>query len=343
MMEPNVFPSRYSRQLRLPEVGPAGQARLRQARVLIVGAGGLGCPAAQYLAAAGVGTLGLIDPDRVEITNLHRQILFTEADLGRPKAEAARDALLRLNPEVRIETWTEAFSPENALHLAQAFDLLIDGTDDVRAKYLINDACLLADTPWIYASVHRFQGQLSVFNHQHGPTYRCLFPQPGDRALTCEETGVLGVVPGVMGLMQAAEALKWILRTGQLLSGRLKFLDLLTMQEETIRFERNEAEVERIKRQGMMPLELSCVQAPGEAWYLDVRELHEQPRLSGARVLEIPLGQLRERYAEIPRGTDVWVVCQSGKRSAEAIRLLTAEQGFQQLRQVAGGIQQLIP
>jgi adenylyltransferase/sulfurtransferase len=337
---PNA-PSRYSRQLLLPELGPEGQARLRAARVLIVGAGGLGCPAAQYLAAAGVGTLGLIDPDRVEITNLHRQILFTAADLGRPKAEAARDALLRLNPEVRIETWTEAFSPENALGLAQAFDLLIDGTDDIRTKYLIDDACLLADKPWIYASVHRFQGQLSVFNCENGPTYRCLFPEPGARALTCEETGVLGVVPGVLGLMQAAEALKWILRTGQLLSGRLKLLDLLTMQEETLRFARNEAEVERVKRQGITPLAMHCVHARGGVWYLDVREPHEQPRLRGEQVLEIPLGQLRARHAEIPRGTDVFVVCQSGRRSAEAIALLEAEFGFGRLRQVAGGIQHL--
>ncbi|TAE48662.1 MAG: HesA/MoeB/ThiF family protein, partial [Bacteroidetes bacterium] len=234
--ESHTSPGRYERQMLLPEIGAAGQAQLRQAKVLIVGVGGLGCPAAQYLAAAGVGTLGLIDPDRVEITNLHRQILFTEADLGTPKAEAARAALLRLNPEVNIQTWTAALTPENALPIVPAFDLVIDGTDQLQAKYLINDACLLAGKPWVYASVHRFQGQISVFNYQNGPTYRCLFPQSTTRELTCEETGVLGVVPGLMGLMQATEALKMILQMGQVLSGRLKIVDLLTMQEQIIRF-----------------------------------------------------------------------------------------------------------
>ena len=326
----------------LPEVGEEGQQKLRNARVLIVGVGGLGCPAAQYLAAAGVGNLILADHDLVDASNLHRQILFTEADLGRPKAVAAREALLRANPGLSIEAKTESLGPGNAVEWFQSCDLVIDGTDNFQAKYLINDACLLAGKPWVYASVYRFQGQLSVFNYQNGPTYRCLFPAPPRQQLTCEEVGVLGVLPGLLGVMQAAEALKMILTLGTVFSGKVKWLDLLTMEEQIIHFQRNEAEIRKILTRELTPEVWYCEQDAEGKCYLDVRERQEQPRLSGAQVIEIPLRELADRLPEIPRNQEVFVFCQSGIRSARAIELLREAHGFQNLRQVEGGIQSII-
>jgi len=192
--------NRYERQIKLQEVGTGGQDKLRHAKVLIIGVGGLGCPAALYLSAAGVGNIGLMDHDKVDVTNLHRQVLFQESDLGKPKAVAAAEQLSKRNSEVVFEIIQEALTQENAQSIIDRYDIVLDGTDNFETKYLINDACILSEKPWVYASIYKNEGQLSVFNHQNGPSYRCLFPKTTRQNISCEATGVLGVLPGMLVL-----------------------------------------------------------------------------------------------------------------------------------------------
>ncbi|WP_436515186.1 molybdopterin-synthase adenylyltransferase MoeB [Ekhidna sp. To15] len=334
--------SRYNRQIKLTEVGQEGQAKLQNAKVLIVGAGGLGCPAALYLAAAGVGTIGLIDHDLVDETNLHRQILFTEKDIGRPKAEAAKEALEQRNSDIAIRSYAHPLNLENVLELFADYDLILDGTDNFQTKYLINDGCIKAGKPFIGASIYRYQGQLSVFNYQNGPTYRCLYPTHHYKDNSnCEETGVLGVLPGIMGTMQAAEAVKIILQIGTSLSGKLKVIDTLTMQGQLISFGKNEKGVERVKSEPLALEIAKCSIKEIDRMYLDVREPFEQPKPDNQELLEIPLNQLIDRHKEIPRDKKVYVYCQSGIRSKKAIALLEKEYGFDNLVD-AGGIEALI-
>jgi len=334
--------NKYSRQITLPEVGMAGQEQLGRAKVLIVGMGGLGCPAAQYLAAAGVGTLGLMDHDRVNLSNLHRQILYSETDLGRPKVDIAKAALQRLNPDVRLRAIPERLNEKNARSLFENYDLILDGSDNFQTKYLINDACVLTGKPWIYASVFKYQGQLSVFNYNNGPTYRCLFPAPTDRNVSCEEVGVIGVLPGILGILQAAEAIKMILNAGNILSGRLRILDLLTHQDQMISLSRNEEQVERVKTRGLKPEIITCELASTDTLYLDVRDAYEEPRPQNRNILNIPLNQLQDRHQEIPTDRQVYVFCQTGIRSVEAIEYLNGRFGFTNLVNVEDGIQSII-
>jgi molybdopterin/thiamine biosynthesis adenylyltransferase len=232
---------RYSRHLVMPEVGLDGQRRLKAARVLVVGVGGLGSPAAMYLAAAGVGTLGLVDFDAVELSNLHRQILHGTPDVGRPKLHSAVDRLSALNPEVVLEPHETVLTAENALDLVRAYDVVVDGTDNFATRYLVNDACVLARRPNVYGSIFRFEGQAAVFAAPGGPCYRCLHPQPPPPGLvpTCEEGGVLGVLPGVIGAIQATEAIKLVLGIGEPLVGRLLVYDALRMRVRDIRLPRD--------------------------------------------------------------------------------------------------------
>ncbi|MEO9485738.1 MAG: HesA/MoeB/ThiF family protein [Ekhidna sp.] len=334
--------SRYDRQIKLPEIGEAGQKKIQKARVLIVGAGGLGCPSAMYLAAAGVGTLGLVDHDIVDATNLHRQILFTEEDIGRNKAEAAKSALQKRNSSIAIKAYSKPFDIQNASSLVADYDLILDGTDNFQTKYLINDACMKADKPFVGASIYKYQGQLSVFNYHEGPSYRCLYPTHHYKDNSnCEETGVLGVLPGIMGTMQATEALKIILEIGTPLSGQLKIVDTLTMQDQLIKFLRNDQEIDRIKKEPLSLEEAICSISDQNHLYLDVREPFEQPRPSNKNLLVIPLNQLKDRHEEIPRGDEVHVFCQSGIRSKKAKALLEKEFGFNNLVD-AGGIEEII-
>lgn len=237
---------RYSRQIRLDEFGSSGQIKLKKASVLIVGIGGLGCPAAQYLAAAGIGTLGLMDGDVVELSNLHRQILFTGKDIGKNKAIVAKDRLSAVNPDVHIRAFNYHLNNQNALSVFSEFDLIVDGTDQLFVRYIINDACHLLNKPWIYASIYKMEGQLSVFNFTDnkgipGPDYRSLFPDPPDPSTiaTCNETGVIGPLPGVMGTLQAAEAIKILSGMPGLLQGKLLIFDLSQMNCRTFEFSRN--------------------------------------------------------------------------------------------------------
>jgi adenylyltransferase/sulfurtransferase len=333
---------RYDRQIKLDEVGSSGQEKLRNASVLIVGVGGLGCPAAQYLTGAGVGKIGLLDHDKVSITNLHRQVLYDEFDVGRPKALVAKVKLQRLNREIELVAIEEALTMENAEKLFNQYDLIIDGTDNFETKYLINDACILTGKAWIYASIYKNEGQLSVFNYQNGPSYRCLFPKTTRQNVSCEATGVLGVTPGLLGMLQAAEALKIILNVGNVLSGKLKLMNILYGTEQVLNIRKRQEEIEKIKNEGIIPIRIDCELKDTGKTYLDVREDFEQPKVNSEKVIHIPLGKLKDRLKEIPDKEEVLVFCQFGKRSQEAVKMLQKDFGFRNLKNVEGGIEKII-
>jgi adenylyltransferase/sulfurtransferase len=334
--------SRYDRQIKLTEVGLEGQEKLRNAKVLLVGVGGLGCPAAMYLVGAGVGKIGLMDHDKVDMSNLHRQVLFQESDVGKSKAAVGKQRLEKQNSEVRFEVYEEPLTMANAENIINQYDVVLDGTDNFETKYLINDACILADKPWVFASIYKNEGQLSVFNYKNGPTYRCLFPKSTRQNISCEATGVLGVLPGILGTLQAAEVLKIILGKGEVLSGKLKLINMMQASEQTIKINKRPAEVEKIRKNGIAPAYIDCDLKNKEHWYLDVREVFEQPKPKGKKVLSIPMGDLMARYQEIPNNQEVFVFCQSGKRSKNAIEILKNEFGFHNLKNVEGGIETII-
>ncbi len=332
---------RYSRQIQLSEIGIKGQQKLAQAKVLIVGVGGLGCSVAQHLVAVGVGIIGLLDHDLVDISNLNRQILFTESDVGKQKVEVAKEALVKMNDQVQIHAFHEQLSFEKALDLFPGYDIIIDGTDNFQTKYLINDASVLTNKPWVYASIYKYQGQLSVFNYENGPTYRCLYPKINSGNISCEEIGVLGVLPAILGTMQASEAIKIILQIGQVLSGKLFILDLLTWGEQQIIFSRSESQVRIAKCRKKNEHKGNRSFNASSMVYLDIREMMDKSIDPDKKVLHIPLNQLDNRHIEIPRDVPVHVYCQSGTRSRKAIEQLSEKYGFQNLINVNGGIQSL--
>ena len=349
---------RYRRHLQLAEIGEAGQARLRRARVLVVGAGGLGCPILQYLAAAGVGTLGLADADQVELTNLPRQILYGAADVGQPKIEAAARALRRLNDLVAYELHPLRVSPENVRALVAQYDVVVDGSDNFPTRYLLNDACVSLGKPLVSGAIYKFEGQVSVFNYEGGPTYRCLFPEmpSAAEAPDCNATGVLNVLPGLIGTVQATEALKVILSLGDVLSGRLWLLDTLTFQSRTLRFKRDPVQ-SQINLDSANPAdyfdascapaavvttlsasELRALLADTPPLLLDVRNPLEYQRRHLPGAVLLPLPQLAARAAEVPRQGPVVVYCQSGVRSARAVALLQSL-GYDNVQTLAGGLE----
>lgn len=348
---------RYIRQTALPQVGEQGQHRLQQARVLVVGAGGLGCPVIQYLAAAGVGALHIADGDTVSLSNLHRQILFTAADLGLKKAEVAAHKAELQNPDCRAVAHSFHIDPNNAFELIGHCDVVVDCTDDRMARYLINDVCVRSGKPFVHGSIHRFEGQVAVFNHNGGATYRCLYPQSAtDGAQNCAEAGVLGALPGVVGSIQAAEALKLILGAADDSAGQLLMIDLLHGRFETIEVLRDEAQltIARIsdldslvspscitKRFSITPKELEHSLLMSDDWQLlDVRNPDELPVIEGFDTLRIPLGQLRDSCEPIDPKRPVLAFCKSGQRSTQAAQILT-ELGFTQVRSLQGGAEAL--
>jgi adenylyltransferase/sulfurtransferase len=357
---------RYSRHLILPHVELEGQRRLKAARVLIVGAGGLGSPVALYLAAAGVGTLGLVDFDMVDVTNLQRQLLHGTSDVGRSKLDSARDRIREVNPHVNVEAHETRLTSANALEILGEYDIVVDGTDNFATRYLVNDACVLLGKPNVYGSIFRFEGQASVFSTADGPCYRCLFPEPPppDSVPSCAEGGVLGVLPGMIGTIQAAEAIKLVLGVGRSLAGRLLLVDALTMEYRAVRLRKDPAcpacgtrtitELidydEFCGVSGLMPRqegdevaeitpsELAERLRDGAAFDLiDVREPREWEiaRIAGARLL--PLGQLAQSLATLDATREIVVMCRSGRRSEDAARQLQAA-GFRKVRNLAGGI-----
>lgn len=342
MMNRNDLKNRYSRQIRLSEVGTEGQKALSNARVLIVGMGGLGCPAAQFLAAAGVGSIGLMDHDTVQPSNLHRQILYRENDIGQPKAEMARRALEEINSDINIRAITDWLTEDSAVELLESYDLVIDGSDNFRTKYLINDASVLTQKPWIYASIFKFQGQLSVFNYRNGPTYRCLFPTTTNRNVSCEEVGVMGPLPGVLGTMQASEAIKIILNSGGVLSGKLKLIDLMSHRDQLIEIQRNDSEIEKVRNRGIIPEVFRCRLESSDKFYLDVRDPFEEPQLDAENVINIPMSRLDEKQTDIPSDQPIHVICQTGKRSKQAVDQLKEKYGMTNLVNVDGGVQAIM-
>jgi molybdopterin/thiamine biosynthesis adenylyltransferase/rhodanese-related sulfurtransferase len=356
---------RYSRHLIIPEVGVGGQRRLKQSRVLMVGAGGLGSPLGLYLAAAGVGHLGIVDFDVVDVTNLQRQVLHGTRDVGRPKLDSARDRIADVNPGVKLETYEVRLTSENALEIFRDYDLVVDGTDNFPTRYLTNDACVLLGKPNVYGSIFRFEGQASVFATKDGPCYRCLFREPPPPGLvpSCAEGGVLGVLPGLIGTIQATEAIKLLLGIGTPLIGRLLLVDALEMSFRTVKVRRDPGcpacgtrELqELIDYDGfcgidphpeqadkdvpeITPTELSARIGRGEDFDLiDVREPHEWDiaHIPGARL--IPLATLPEALQTLDSARDIVVHCKMGGRSARAVRHLQAA-GFRKVWNVAGGI-----
>lgn len=354
---------RYSRHLLLPEVGIEGQRKLKAARVLLIGAGGLGSPAALYLAAAGVGTLGIVDFDVVDVTNLQRQILHGTSDVGRSKLASAIDRLREINPHVTVEAHDERFTSANALQLVARYDLVVDGTDNFATRYLVNDACVLSGVPNVYGSIFRFDGQASVFCTDEGPCYRCLYPDPPPPGLvpSCAEGGVLGVLPGLVGTLQATEAIKLILGIGEPLIGRLALVDALGAQWRTMKVRRNpkcpacgtrelKALIDYDQFCGIAkpvvetpvpeitPRELAeKIERHDDFLLIDVREPHEAEiaRIPGAEL--IPLATLGDAIPALPRERDIVVQCRSGARSGKAVRQLQAA-GFYRVWNLAGGI-----
>lgn len=355
---------RYGRHLVLGEVGTTGQRRLKSARVLLVGAGGLGSPAALYLSAAGVGTLGLVDFDTVDITNLQRQVIHGTRDVGRLKLDSASDRIRDLNPHVHVEYFETALTSSNALEIARDFDVVVDGTDNFPTRYLVNDTCVLLGKPNVFGSVLRFEGQASVFATESGPCYRCLFREPPPPGLvpSCAEAGVLGVLPGIVGTIQATEAIKLILGSGEPLIGRLLLIDALSMQFRTIQLRRDpscpacgtrelkelidyeafcgvgatENGVDHIT--DISPRQLAeRIRAGDDIQLIDVREKWEWDisRLPGARL--IPLSTLESALATLDRERETVLYCKVGVRSLHAAEQL-AGLGFTRLTNLSGGI-----
>ena len=354
---------RYSRHLLLPEVGKAGQEKLKRSRVLCVGAGGLGSPLALYLSAAGVGTLGLVDFDVVDASNLQRQILHGTSDVGRSKLASAREAVLRVNPHVDVVLHDTRLDSSNALGILRGYDVVADGTDNFPTRYLVNDACVLLGKPNAYGSIFRFEGQASVFGAPGGPCYRCLYPEPPPPGLVpgCAEGGVLGVLPGLLGTIQATETLKLLLGIGESLAGRLLLVDALSMRFREMKIRRDPAcpvcgENPSIRELvdyeafcGAPPLdesefamsvhELTRMRDAGEdLLVLDVRNPDEWAigHLDGARLLPLPF--LPDRLRELDPAQRTVVLCHRGIRSAQAVHFLRG-QGFPRVRNLTGGIE----
>lgn len=334
--------NRYNRQIILPEIGVEGQRKLIDARVLVIGAGGLGCPILQYLVAAGVGNIGIVDADVVSISNLQRQILYTVSDVGKQKVVVAKAHLLAQNPDAKIDIYPVMLHSSNVLDIFQNYDFVIDGSDNFATRYLVNDACVIQKKAFVSGSIFKFEGQISVFNYQNGPTYRCLYPEPpaAGSVPNCSEIGVIGTLAGIIGTMQAAEAIKIITGAGEVLSGKLLLFDMLTMRSQIIKFkaiESNKKIIELIDYQefcGDFSNDLtqnidaetlqSWIDEPRDFQLIDVRNPHEFERdnIGGDN---IPLDDLLESIPQLDFKKPIVFCCQTGLRSAKALEILTKE------------------
>lgn len=358
---------RYSRHLIMPEVGMNGQKKLKSASVLLIGAGGLGSPLGMYLAAAGVGRIGIVDFDVVEFSNLQRQIAYSTQDVGRSKLEAARERIVGINPNVTVDTHETQLNSENALEILRNYDVIVDGTDNFPTRYLVNDACVLLDKPNVYGSIFRFEGQASVFYANEGPCYRCLYPEPPPPGLvpSCAEGGVLGVLPGIVGTIQALETIKLIIGQGELLVGRLLLFDALKMKFRELKLRKNPdcpvcgehptirelidyeafcgltsqpTDGEQMNQWEMSVEELKAkVDRHDDVFILDVREPFEYAICNLGGYL-IPLGELPSRMHELDSSKEIVVHCHTGRRSQKALELLR-EAGFKKIKNLVGGIE----
>ena len=352
--------ARYARHLALSEVGPAGQEKLRGARVLVVGAGGLGSPAAPYLAASGIGTLGLVDCDRVDVSNLQRQVLFDTAGIGRLKSEAARERLLALNPGIRVIEHAVELRAANVLEVLRDYDVVLDGTDRLATRYVVSDACVILRKPLVSAAIHRFEGQAMTYLPGRGPCYRCLFPDATQAVVpNCAEAGVLGVLPGVMGTLQATEAIKLVTGIGEPLVGRLLVYDALQMRFDEFRFARRpecaacgdrptitapfdppaarETAMPSDKLLRLSPADTRALLGKPGFVIVDVREPYEFEAGHLPDSLHIPLGELADRFAEIPRDATPVFICRVGGRSLQACAF-ALQAGAAQAVNLEGGL-----
>jgi len=363
---------RYSRHLIIPEVGMEGQKKLKAASILLVGTGGLGSPLAMYLAAAGIGRLGLVDFDVVDASNLQRQVIHRTEDIGKPKLDSAERTINGINPYCQVDRYNEGLTSDNAMRILEPYDIVIDGTDNFPTRYLVNDACVLLGKPNVYGSIFRFEGQASVFNHDNGPCYRCVYPDPPPPGLvpSCAEGGVLGILPGLVGLIQATEAIKIILRQGDTLNGRLLLFDALPMKFRQMKVRKDptcpvcgpnptvtelidydqfcgmpsqehspeqESQTEQQTDVDITPRELKKLMDEGaDIVILDVRKPHEYDICNLGGTL-IPVDELPGRFDELDEEDDIIVHCRSGGRSANAVDILRA-QGFENVRNLRGGI-----
>ena len=351
MLIPEEF-ARYNRQMLMPEFGLNGQEKLKNAKVLVIGCGGLGSPIMLYLTAAGIGTLGIVENDKIDITNLQRQILYTTSAVGLPKISETVNRLMALNPFVKINQYPILLSADNALEIIKDYDIVIDGTDNFPTRYLVNDACFMLNKPFVYGAIHRFEGQVAVFNHQNSATYRDLFPTPPppEQAPNCAEAGVLGVLPGIIGSMQALEAIKVITNIGEPLSGKLLILDTLSMQSRIIRIPKMP---DTPKTTQLIDYEIFCgLKSMNDITYaalktlenyqlIDVREKHEyETRNIGGELM--PLSELEKHLPKISRDKTVVIHCQSGIRSQKAIKILQEKFGFTNLVNLIGGLNNIM-
>ncbi|MCH7411213.1 HesA/MoeB/ThiF family protein [Belliella sp. DSM 111904] len=347
----NLESKRYSRQIMLPEIGLEGQSLLKKAKVLVIGAGGLGCPILQYLAASGVGNIGIVDNDTVSISNLHRQILYNSNDLGKPKAPTAAEKLNMLNPFVKIDSFELRLAHDNAKAIFENYDLVIDGSDNFPTRYLVNDTCVSLGIPLIFGSILKFEGQIAVFNYQDGPQYRDLFPEPPapDEVPNCSDIGVLGILPGLIGMYMANEAIKVICKLGETLSGKLLVINTLHNQHHIFKIQKKNhnptifEKMENVSTFSEMDAEtfLGMQKNMSDEWLLiDVRELgdHEEQNLGG---VNIPLNILPQKIKDIPSGKSIMFYCQHGTRSKSAASYMSKNyQG--KIYSLSGGIEAII-
>ena len=346
---------RYQRQINLNGFGIEGQQKLNQAKVLVVGAGGLGVPVLTYLNAMGVGTLGIVDADVVSLSNLHRQVLYTEDMVGTSKVLAAKDQLLRQNSNTQIETYQTYLTVANALDIIKEYDVIVDATDNFPTRYLINDACVIENKPFVYGALHAFEGQVSVFNYLGGPTYRCLFPTmpAADAVPNCNENGVLGILPGIIGNLQALEVVKIIAEIGEVLSGVLLLFDTLTQRTQQMKFKLQPGnnEIKTLATSYEFDCELPLKSVKAEEFntilmeqaveLIDVRTVKEFQRQHLKEAKHIPLGELTNRVAEVDLETTVYVICQSGVRSKKAIIKMQELFPGKDFVNVSGGMNQM--
>jgi adenylyltransferase/sulfurtransferase len=343
--------TRYNRQIILPEVGDIGQQKLLDAKVLIVGIGGLGTAVLPYLTAAGVGEIGIIDDDTIELTNLQRQVIYKNNSIGKSKALEAKEMALALNPLIKINAITEKLNSKNAISLFEKYDIIVDGTDNLKAKHLINDASCITNKPFVYGSVYKFEGQVSVFNYKNGPTYSCLFPEESITVSNCNEAGVLGVSVGIIGMFQANEVLKMILGIGEILSGKLLVYNLLNNEQHkfdilksgsTIRiasFDYKYSEIESASIE--IEVSKALIQINNtEVVFIDVRNEDEYPKLKINNCIQIPLNQLEFELHKLNTETTFFVFCQSGVRSKNAVEILR-KNNFNRVQSIVGGVNAL--
>ena len=350
---------RYNRHIVLPEIGELGQTKLYKAKVLVIGAGGLGCPVLHYLTAAGVGTIGIIDFDIVDETNLQRQVLFSINDIGINKALAAKNRLEQLNQFVQINIYQEKLLTNNAIELFKQYDIIVDGTDNFSTRYLVNDACVKTNKPLVYGAIYKFEGQVSVFNYKNGPSYRCLFPEAPESGSvpSCSEIGVIGVLPGLIGTQQANEVIKIILEIGQPLSGKLVMHDALQGSQFAVDINRNEEQINIAKEidfknydydyfcgikthknmNEISAQELKELLTKEDIQIIDVREPHETPKVEALNAINIPLQSISHNLDKIAKDKKVVILCQHGVRSIHAIDYLK-QQGYNNLINFTGGI-----